>query len=82
MLACLLCFGPKDGVATTDIGHNRMAASLHIAQRNPMFLARFATILVAGASREEAAEDAMFGVENGQMLIGNDFELVGAKALR
>ena len=81
MLARLLGLSPKNSVTTANIGHHRVAASLYVAQSDPMFLTRFATILIAGSFRKETAENAMFGVENGQVLVGNDFELIGANAL-
>jgi hypothetical protein len=47
-----------------------------------MLVAGAAAIEIAGAVREEATEDAVLGVEDGQVLIGDHFEFYGAGARR
>lgn len=78
VLAGRLCLGSEHGVAAAHVGHDRVRAPLDIAQCHAMFLTRVATVLVAGALRQKAAEDAMFGVEDGEMLVGHDLDPVRA----
>ena len=43
-----------------------------------MFFAGAAAVAVAGAGREEAAEDTVLGVEDGEVLIGDGFQILRA----
>jgi len=75
--AGFLRLGAKDRVATAHVRHHRVSASTHVAQRHAVLLARMAAVLVAGARRQEATEDAVFCVEDGQVLVGHNLQLVG-----
>ena len=46
-----------------------------------MLFAGAATIFVSGSRREEAAEDAVFSVENGQVLIDDGFDVFAAEVV-
>ena len=74
MEARLLRFGAKYSVAAADVGHYRMRAARGIPQRDPVFLARPSAIAIAGAGGKESAKDAVFGVEYGQVMVGDGFE--------
>src|SRR5579863_1821424 len=73
--ARFLRFRTEDSVAASDVGHHRMRAADRVFQFNLMFLARPAAIPIAATARQETAEHTMLGVENGQMLISNHFNL-------
>ena len=77
-----LRFGTENGVAAADIGHDGMAATLRVAQGDFVFFAGVTAILIAGTGGEKAAEDTVLGVENGQMVIGDDFKVLAADGLR
>ena len=77
MSAGLLGFSAKDGVATADVGDDGVLAALLVLQRDAVLFARPSTVKMGGALGEETAEDAVFGVEDGQMLIGDGFNAVG-----
>ena len=70
--AGLLRFGAEDGVAAADVGHHRMGAAGGSRSATRVLFARTAAIAIAGSGREEAAEDAVLGVEDGQVLVGDD----------
>src|SRR5437868_5129723 len=72
--AGFLSFRPEDGVAAADVGHYGMRTARGIAEGDPMFLARASAIAVAGSGGKKSAEDAMLGVEDGQMLVGDHFQ--------
>ena len=55
-----------------------MSAALGVLERDAVFFAGAAAVAVAGALREEAAEDAVFGVEHGQVLVGDGFYILWA----
>ena len=74
MQARLLRFGAEYRVAAAHVGHHRMRAAAGIAQRDLVFLARPAAIAIAGAGGKEPAKDAVFGVEHGQMMVGDGFQ--------
>ena len=78
MQAGLLRFGAEDGVAAADIGHHGMRAARGVAQRHAVLFAGAAAIAIAGAGGEEAAEDAMLGVEDGQVLVGDGLDAFAA----
>ena len=58
-----------------------MRTPIYIAQGHTVFFAGMATIFVASSIGQKATEDAMFGVENRQMLVGDHFHLITAQAL-
>ena len=70
----------KNRVAAAHIGHHGIGASIYVAQRHAMRLARVAAVFVAGACRQKTAEDAVFGVEHSQVLVGHDLQLSGSIA--
>ena len=76
--AGLLRFGAEDGVAAADVGHHRMRAPGGIAQRDAVLFAGTAAIAIAGAGGEEAAEDAVLGVEDRQVLVGDGLDALAA----
>ncbi len=63
--AGFLGFGSEDGVAAANVGEDRVGAAFGILQRDAVFFAGAAAIAVAGSFRQEAAEDAVLGVEYG-----------------
>lgn len=73
-----LGFGAKDGVTAADIGHDGVGAALTVAEGDAVLLAGAAAILVGSAFREKAAEDAVFGMENGEVLVGDGLDLLRA----
>ena len=70
---CLLRLRAEDRIPAADVGDYRMRTALWISQRDPMLFAWPAAIAVRSAGGKESAEDAMLGVEDGQMLIGDGF---------
>ena len=48
-----------------------MRAAFGILQRDAVFFAGAAAIAIAGSGGEKAAEDAVLGVEDGEVLIGD-----------
>ena len=80
MQARFLRFGAKDGVAAADVGHHRMRAAVGNPAARPGVFARAAAIAIAGAGGKEAAEDAVFGVEHGQVLVGDGFQVLRTDA--
>lgn len=73
----VLGLGTEDGVAAADVGNDGMAAALLVFEGDLVLFAGAATIEVAGALGEEAAEDAVFGVEDREVLVGDDFDAGG-----
>ena len=82
MAAGFLRFGAEDGVAAAHVGHHGMRAAGGVAQGDAVLLAGAAAIAIAGAGGKEAAEDAVLGVEDGQMLVGDGFDPACARAAR
>ena len=82
MRARFLRFGAENGVAAADVGHDGVRAAGVIAQFDAVLFAGAAAILVAGAVGEEAAEDAVLGVEDGQVLAGDGFDMLRARVAR
>ena len=76
--AGFLRFGSEDGVAAAYVGEHRMGAAFGVLEGDAVFFAGAAAIAIAGAVREEAAEDAVLGVEHGQMLVGDGFDILRA----
>lgn len=64
MLARLLSLCPKHGIPASNVGHHGVRAALLVTNLDAMLLARMSTISEVGALRQEAAEDAVLGVEN------------------
>ena len=77
MGAGLLGFGAKDRVAAADVGDDGVLTALLVLEGDAVLFARPSTVEMGGALGEETAEDAMFGVEDGQMLVGDGFNAVG-----
>jgi hypothetical protein len=67
-----LGFCPEDGVAASHIGHDRVHAPGFVLQRYPVLFTGMATVGVVGAGGQKAAEDAVLGVKDRQVLIGYD----------
>ena len=72
--ACLLRLRAEDRISAANVSDHRMRTALRISQRHPMLFAWPAAIAVSSTGGKESAEDAMFGVEDGQMLIGDGFQ--------
>ena len=72
MRAGFLSFSSENGIAAADVGHHRMRSSTRILQRNPVAFAGPAAVLITGAGGKEPAEDAVFGVEYRQVVIGDN----------
>ncbi len=72
--ACLLRLRSKYRIAATHVGHHGMRAALRIPQGNAMLLAGTPAIAVSSARGKKPAEDAMLGVEDREMLIGDGFQ--------
>ena len=68
----LLRFGSENRIAAADVSHHGMRSSSGIPQRDLVALAGASAILVASAGGEKPAEDAMFGVEDRQVVIGDN----------
>ena len=67
-----LCFSAENGVSAADVGHHRMRPSTRIPQRDPVAFAGPPAILIAGAGGKKAAENTVFGVEDRQVVIGDN----------
>ena len=76
--AGLLRLRPEDRVPTSDVGEYGMRTSLRIFESHPMLFAGPTAIAVRRAGGKEAAEHAMLGVEDGQMLIRDGFQTLWA----
>src|SRR5262245_35107994 len=76
VLRCFLRLRAKNRVAAADVGHYRMRASRDVAQLDAVRFAWPAAITIARAGREEAAEDAVFGVEHRQVLVDDHLEWI------
>ena len=59
-----LGFRTEYGVATTDISHHGMFASLVISNRDSMFLAGVAAVGIVGALGKEATKYAVFRMKD------------------
>jgi len=75
---CLLRLRAEDRISAANISDYRMRTALWISQCDPMLFAWPAAIAVGCAGGKEAAEDAVLGMENGQMLIGYRFQALRA----
>jgi hypothetical protein len=53
-----------------------MRAAVQVSKLDAVVFTRAAAILVALAGGKEAGKDAVFGVEDGQVLISNGFDVV------
>ena len=76
-----LCFRSKNRIPAADIRHDRMRAAL-LSRSATCAVRKDARSRVARPVRQEAAEDAVFGMEHRQMLIGDHLEALAAHALR
>mmetsp|Transcript_34413 Transcript_34413/g.97597 ORF Transcript_34413/g.97597 Transcript_34413/m.97597 type:complete len:211 (-) Transcript_34413:2093-2725(-) len=72
-----LGLGVEDGVSATHVGQHPMILAVLVAEVEGTFLARVPAVLVIVAIGQEAAEDTMLRVENGQMLMGDHLEAGG-----
>ena len=82
MPARLLRFGAEDGVAAADVGHHRMGASGRVASGRLVLLARTAAIAIAGSGGEKAAEHAVLGMKDRQVLVGDRLDSRAAAVAR
>ncbi len=82
MRACLLRLRAEDRIPAANVGDYRMRAALWISQGDPMLFAWPAAIAIRRAAGKESAEDAMLGVEDRQMLIGDGFHPLRADGSR
>ena len=80
--AGVLGLGAEHGVAAAHVGQHGMRAAGLVAQGHAVVLARAAAIAIACAGRKEAAEDAVLGVEYGEVLIGDGLDVRGAGLAR
>ena len=80
--AGLLSLGAEDGIAAADVGNQRMSAAIHVTERNSVLFAWAAAILIRCSGRKKTAKDAVLGMENGQMLISDDFHKCAADLVR
>ena len=71
---CLLRLRAEDRIPAANVSYYRMRPALWISQGDPMLFAWTAAIAIRGAGGKESAKDAMLGVEDGQMLIGDGFQ--------
>jgi O-acetylhomoserine/O-acetylserine sulfhydrylase-like pyridoxal-dependent enzyme len=69
-----LRLGAEDRVAAADVGQHRVQPALVVAQRQAVPLAGVAAVGVVVAVREEAAEHAVLGVEDRQVVVHDDLE--------
>ena len=76
MGARLLRFGAENRIAAADVRHHRMRAAALVLELDHVFFAWPAAIAIAGSGGKKAAEHAVLGVKDGQMLIGDRFEFV------
>lgn len=74
----VLGFGAEDGVAAAGVGEDGVVAALFVGEGHFVFFAGAAAIEIGSSRGEEAAEDAMLGVEDGEVLVGDGFEAGGA----
>jgi hypothetical protein len=72
MAAGLLGFRTENCVPATNVGHDCVCAAIQVAELDAMALTGMSAVLEARAVRQEAAEDAVLGMEDGQMLVGDD----------
>jgi hypothetical protein len=70
----VLGFGSEDGVAAAGVGEDGVGAAVGIAEGDAVLFAGAAAVFVAGSGGEEAAEDAVFGVEDGEVVVGDGFD--------
>ena len=64
----------KDRVAASDIGHDWMLEAMFVSQCDGVCFARMTAVGVIGAARKEAAEDAMLGVKDRQVVVCDHLE--------
>src|SRR5262249_3317639 len=76
--AGFLRFGSEYGIAAPDVSEDRMSAARGVLQCEHVFFAGPAAIAVTGAGGQKAAEDAVLGMENGQVLIGDGLDTTAA----
>src|SRR5476651_2304675 len=82
MSAGFLRLGAEDGIAAAYVGHHRMRAACRVAQCHTVLLAGAAAVAIAGAGREKPAEDAVLHVEDGEVLVGDRLDEIGARVAR
>ena len=70
----------EDGVAAAHVGEHEVVLAVAAAEVHHVRFARVAAVLVGAAVREEATEDAVFGVENGKVLVDDALEGVHIRA--
>src|SRR5258708_1221004 len=71
MGAGLLRLGAEDRVAATHVGEDGVGAATIVPHRHLVVFARTAAIAITGPGGQKAAEDAMFGVEDREVLIAD-----------
>ena len=72
-----LCLRIEDGVAATHVRHDWMLKAVFVPQGDGMRFTGMTAVGVIGAGRKEAAEDAMLGVKDGQVVVGDHLECSG-----
>src|SRR5579863_7084851 len=72
----------ENGIAAADVGHDGMGAAARVAQFDAMLFAGASAIAITGAGGEEAAEDAVLGMEDGEVLVGDRLDFSGTSADR
>ena len=77
----LLGLRAEDGVAAAGVGEHGVAAAVDAAELDAVGFAGSAAILVRGAGGEEAAEEAVLGVEDGEVLVGDDLDAGSAQGV-
>ena len=80
MRARLLRFRSENRVAATHVSHHWMRAAFGILEFHAVLFARTAAIAIAGSRGQKPAEHAVLGVEDGQVLVGDGFDALPARA--
>src|SRR5258706_13335498 len=80
MSAGFLRLCAENRVAAAHVGEDWMRPAFGVLKLDAMLFAGPAAIAIAGALRQEAAEDAVLGVKHRQMLVGDGLDICCADA--
>ena len=80
--AGFLSLGAEDGITAAHVGHHGVGAAGIVAERHYVVFAGAAAVFVARAGGKETAEDAVFRMEDRQVLVHDCFDPVAAHGTR
>lgn len=69
-----LRFGSEDGVTTSHIRHDWVPPSGFVLKRHTVRFTRVPAVRIVSAGGQKAAEDTVFSVKHGEMLVDNHLE--------